>query len=69
MFDCTLATCTLRYVICAKYESLLYFYLRWLDWIFLRGYLPSLIINYVAVNKDMEKKVIITISYKDENFL
>ena len=29
--------------------------LRWLDWIFLRGYLPSLSINYVAMSKDMGK--------------
>ena len=31
--------------------------LRWLDWIFLRGYLPSLSINYVAMSKDMEKRL------------
>ena len=31
--------------------------LRWLDWIFLGGYLPSLSINYVAMSKDMEKKL------------
>ena len=31
--------------------------LRWLDWIFLGGYLPSLSINYVGVSKDMEKKL------------
>ena len=31
--------------------------LRWLDWIFLRGYLPSLSINYVGMNRDMEKKL------------
>ena len=30
--------------------------LRWLDWIFWRGYLPSLSINYVAMSKDMEKR-------------
>ena len=30
--------------------------LRWLDWIFFRGYLPSLSINYVAISKDMEKR-------------
>ena len=30
--------------------------LRWLDWIFLRGYLPGLSINYVAMGKDMEKR-------------
>ena len=29
--------------------------LRWLDWIFWGGYLPSLSINYVAMSKDMEK--------------
>ena len=31
--------------------------LRWLDWIFLGGYLPSLSINYVGMRKDMEKKL------------
>ena len=31
--------------------------LRWLDWIFLRGYLPSLSINYVATSKDMGKRL------------
>ena len=30
--------------------------LRWLDWIFWGGYLPSLSINYVAISKDMEKR-------------
>ena len=30
--------------------------LRWLDWIFWGGYLPSLSINYVAMSKDMEKR-------------
>ena len=29
--------------------------LRWLDWIFLGGYFPSLSINYVGMSKDMEK--------------
>ena len=29
--------------------------LRWLDWIFLGGYLPSLSFNYVGMSKDMEK--------------
>ena len=29
--------------------------LRWLDWIFLGGYLSS--INYVGMSKDMEKKL------------
>ena len=33
-----------------------FFELRWLDWIFLGGYLPSLSINYVAMSKDMEKR-------------
>ena len=31
--------------------------LRWLDWIFLRGYLPSLSINYVATSKDTGKRL------------
>ena len=31
--------------------------LRWLDRIFLRGYLPSLSINYVAMSKDMGKRL------------
>ena len=31
--------------------------LRWLDWIFLGGYLPSLSINYVGMSKDMEKRL------------
>ena len=31
--------------------------LRWFDWIFLGGYLPSLSINYVGMSKDMEKKL------------
>ena len=43
--------------------------LRWLDWIFLGGYLPSLSLNYVGMSKDMEKKVTTTVLYKDENFL
>ena len=30
-------------------------FLRWLDWIFLGEYLPSLSINYVARRKDMGK--------------
>ena len=30
--------------------------LRWLDWIFLGGYLPSLNNNYVAMSKDIEKR-------------
>ena len=31
--------------------------LRWLDWIFWEGHLPSLSINYVAKSKDMEKRL------------
>ena len=31
--------------------------LRWLDWIFLGGYLPSLSINYIATSKDMGKRL------------
>ena len=31
--------------------------MRWLDWIFLAGYLPSLSINYVAMSKDMGKRL------------
>ena len=31
--------------------------LRWLDWIFLRGHLPSLSINYVAMSKGMGKRL------------
>ena len=31
--------------------------LRWLDWIFLRGYLPSLSINHVAMSKGMGKRL------------
>ena len=31
--------------------------LRWLDWIFYGGYLPSLNVNYVGVSRDMEKKL------------
>ena len=30
--------------------------LRWLNWTFWGGYLPSLSINYVAMSKDMEKR-------------
>ena len=35
--------------------------LRWRDWIFLGGYLPCLSINYVAMSKDMEKKITTTV--------
>ena len=31
-------------------------FLRWLDWIILGGYLPSLSINHVAMSKDMGKR-------------
>ena len=31
--------------------------LRWLDWIFLGGYLPSLSVNYVTMSKDREKRL------------
>ena len=31
--------------------------IRWLDWIFLGEYLPSLSINYVAMSKDMGKRL------------
>ena len=31
--------------------------LRWLDWIFLGGYLPSLSLKYVGMSKDMEKRL------------
>ena len=31
--------------------------LRWLDWIFLGRYLPSLSINYVGMSKDIEKRL------------
>ena len=31
--------------------------LRWLDWIFLRGYLLRLSINYVAMSKDMGRRL------------
>ena len=31
--------------------------LRWLDWILLGGYLPSLSLNYVGMSKDMEKRL------------
>ena len=31
--------------------------LRWLDWIFWGGFLPSLSINYVAISNDMGKRL------------
>ena len=30
-------------------------YLRWLDTVFQGQYLPSVSVNYVAINKDLEK--------------
>ena len=44
----------------AIYLSILisfYASLRWLDWIFLGGYLPSFSINYVGMRKDMGKRL------------
>ena len=35
-----------------SYEKI---YLRWLDRVFQGQYFPSLSINYVAINKDLEK--------------
>ena len=32
-------------------------YLRWLDWIFLAGYLSRLSINHVGMSKDMGKRL------------
>ena len=32
-------------------------FLRWLDWIFLGRYLPSLSLNYVGMSKDIEKRL------------
>ena len=50
-----------RFPLCVPHpfppKPMLYFRpVRWLDWIFLGGYLPSLSINYVAMSKDMEKR-------------
>ena len=39
------------------HSGLLHFLLRWLDWIFLGRYLPSLSINYVATSKGMGKRL------------
>ena len=43
----------------AKWKNFAYISLslRRLDWIFWGGYLPSLSINYVAMSKDMEKRL------------
>ena len=32
-------------------------YLRWLDWIFLAGYLSRLSIKHIGMSKDMEKRL------------
>ena len=34
-----------------------YIVFKVLEWIFLGGYLPSLSINYVAMSKDLEKRL------------
>ena len=31
--------------------------LRWLDWMFLGGYLPSLSINFIGMSKDIGKRL------------
>ena len=36
---------------------ILFCHLRWLDWIFWGGYLPSMSINYIAMSKDMGKRL------------
>ena len=38
----------------AGIENKVYWGLRWLDRVFQGQYLPSLYINYVAINKDLE---------------
>ena len=43
--------------------------LRWLDTVFQGQYLPSLSINYVAVNKDLEKIATTVVLDKDEDLL
>ena len=41
-----------------RYRNVLYVVdLRWLDWIFLGRYLPSLSLNYVGMSKDIEKRL------------
>ena len=37
--------------------DLVFSYLRWLDWIFLGRYPPSLSLNYVGMSKDIEKRL------------
>ena len=41
--------------------------LRWLDTVFQGQYLPSLSINYVAINKDFGKIATTVVLDKDEN--
>ena len=41
-------------------------YLRWLDTVFQGQYLPSLSINYVAINKVLEKIATTVVLDKDE---
>ena len=36
-------------------ENMIPIYLRWLDTVFLSEYLSRLSVNYVAINKDLEK--------------
>ena len=43
--------------------------LRWLDTVFQRQYLPSLNLNYVAINKDLEKNATTVVLDTDENLL
>ena len=38
-------------------DRLLQIWLRWLDWIFVGGYLQSLSIDYVAMSKDRGKRL------------
>ena len=43
--------------------------LRWLDIAFQGQYLPRLSVNYVAINKDLEKIDTTVVLDKDENLL
>ena len=45
------------------------FFLRWLDGVFQGQCLQSLSINYVAINKDLEKITTTAVLDKDENLL
>ena len=40
-----------------KHVELVKTSLRWLDWMFLGGYLPSLSINFIGMSKDMGKRL------------